>query len=99
MKRYYPIVRGALMKLPHAWVRWAAKLAVYCAACVSCYFLLINLFGMKQLLEDIGEFGKYGAFVLLGLGAVAFVLYDIFLGLFFPFYEQYLKPQIHKRMK
>lgn len=96
---YYPIARGLFMKLPHVWSQWAAKLALYCAACTACYFLLINLFGMKQLLEDIGEFGKYGALVLLGLGALAFVLYDIFLGIYFPFYEKYLKPKIHKRMK
>ena len=37
--------------------------------------------------------------VLLGLGAVAFVLYDLFLGLFFPFYEKVLKPKISRRMK
>lgn len=37
--------------------------------------------------------------MLLGLGAVAFVLYDIFLGLYYPFYEKVLKPKISKRMK
>ncbi len=96
---YYPIVRQYIMKLKPAALRWAAKIALYAAAAVSCYFVLINLFGMGQLLEDIGEFGQYGQWVLLGLGAVAFVLYDLFLGLFFPFYEKVLKPKISKRMK
>lgn len=96
---YYPIVRQYIMKLKPAALRWAAKVALYAAAAVSCYFVLINLFGMGQLLEDMGEFGQYGQWVLLGLGAVAFVLYDLFLGLFFPFYEKVLKPKISKRMK
>lgn len=96
---YYPIVRQYIMKLKPAALRWAAKIALYAAAAVSCYFVLINLFGMGQLLEDMGEFGQYGQWVLLGLGAVAFVLYDLFLGLFFPFYEKVLKPKISKRMK
>lgn len=96
---YYPIVRQYIMKLKAAVLRWLAKLALYAAAAVSCYLVLINLFGMSQLLEDMGEFGQYGQWVLLGLGAVAFVVYDLFLGLFFPFYEKMLKPKIAKRMK
>lgn len=96
---YYPIVRQYIMKIKTAVFRWVAKVALYAAAAVSCYFVLINLFGMSQLLEDMGEFGQYGQWVLLGLGAVAFVLYDLFLGLFFPFYEKVLKPKISRRMK
>lgn len=96
---YYPIIRQYIMKLKAAVLRWLAKLALYAVAAVSCYLVLINLFGMSQLLEDMGEFGQYGQWVLLGLGAVAFVVYDLFLGLFFPFYEKMLKPKIVKRMK
>lgn len=96
---YYPIVRQYIMKIKAAVLRWVAKVALYAAAAVFCYFVLINLFGMSQLLEDMGEFGQYGQWVLLGLGAVAFVLYDLFLGLFFPFYEKVLKPKISRRMK
>ncbi len=96
---YYPIVRQYIMKIKTAVLRWVAKVALYAAAAVSCYFVLINLFGMSQLLEDMGEFGQYGQWVMLGLGAVAFVLYDLFLGLFFPFYEKVLKPKISRRMK
>lgn len=96
---YYPIVRQYIMKLNAAVLRWVVKLALYAVAAVSCYFVLINLFGMDQLLEDMGEFGQYGQWVLLGLGAAAFVMYDLFLGLFFPFYEKVLKPKISKRMK
>lgn len=96
---YYPIVRQYIMRLKAAVLRWAAKLVLYAAAAISCYFVLINLFGMSQLLKDMGEFGEYGQWVLLGMGAVAFVLYDLFLGVFFPFYEKVLKPKISKRMK
>lgn len=96
---YYPVVRQYIMKIKTAVLRWVAKVALYAAAAVSCYFVLINLFGMSQLLEDMGEFGQYGQWVMLGLGAVAFVLYDLFLGLFFPFYEKVLKPKISRRMK
>ncbi|MBP0982322.1 MAG: hypothetical protein J6A19_01215 [Oscillospiraceae bacterium] len=96
---YYPIVRQYLMKIKPAALCILAKLGLYAAAAISCYFVLIYLFGMSQLLEDMGEFGQYGQWILLALGAVAFLLYDVFLGLFYPFYEKVLKPKISKRMK
>lgn len=96
---YYPTIRKYFDKLPHFLLRLPAKLALFAVAAISCYWLLINLFNMQQLLEDIGELGEYGAWILLGMGAVAFVLYDIFLGVFKPFYDQMLKPKISKMMK
>ncbi len=96
---YYPIVRQYFMKLPNFLLRWLVKLAVYAAAAISCYWLLINMFGLQYLLESMGEFGEYGAWILLGLGAVAFILYDIFLGIWEPFYDKILKPKISRMMK
>ena len=96
---YYPIARQYFMKLPHAVLRWLVKLAVYAASAVACYWVLINLLGMKRLLEDMGELGEYGPWILLALGAAAFVMYDIFLGLFKPFYDLAIKPKISKLMK
>ena len=96
---YYPILRQFLMRIKLALVRWTAKLAVYAASSIACYTLLIYALNQKELLEDMGEFGVYGPWVLLAMGAAAFVCYDIFLGLFFPFYEKLIKPKIQKRMK
>lgn len=96
---WYPIARQYFMKLPHALLRWSVKLCVYAAAAISCYWVLINLMGMKQLMEDMGELGEYGPWILLGMGAVAFVMYDIFLGLFKPFYDGIIKPKLIKLMK
>ncbi|MBP1542708.1 MAG: hypothetical protein J6A16_01315 [Oscillospiraceae bacterium] len=96
---YYPIIRQYIMKLPHFLLKWLVKLVLYAAAAIACYWLLINLFNMTHLLEDMGEMGEYGAWILLAMGAVAFILYDIFLGLFAPFYDKMLKPKIARMMK
>lgn len=96
---WYPLARQYLMKLPKALLRWLVKLIIYAAAAIACYWVLINLFGMKRLLEDMGELGEHGPWILLGLGAVAFVMYDIFLGLFKPFYDGMIKPKLAKLMK
>ncbi len=96
---HYPITREYLMKLKFALLRWIVKLAVYAVCSIACYWILINLLGMKQLLEDMGEFGQYGPWVLLALGAVAFIMYDIFLGVFKPFYDKAVKPKLSALMK
>ena len=96
---YYPIIREYLQKIKIALFQWIAKLAVFAIPSVGAYMVLIHLFGMEYLLDDAAEFGKYGSLVLLGLGAFAFVLYDIFLGLLIPFYDKIIKPKIQKRMK
>lgn len=96
---YYPIVREYLQKIKFAVLRWIAKLAVFAIPSVGAYMVLIHLLGLTYLLEDANDFGKYGTLVLLGLGAFAFVLYDVFLGIFNPFYDKIIKPKIQSRMK
>lgn len=96
---YYPILREYFQKVPFFILRLIAKLCLYCAGAVTVYFILINLFGITQLLEDIGEFGEYGALILLAMGAFAFLLYDVFLALLKPYYEKLLRPKIQKRMR
>lgn len=96
---YYPIVRQYFMKIKNPFLRVTAKLSLYAVSSVCCYLLLIYVMGMRQLLEDMGEFGQYGALILLALGSVAFFAYDVFLGFFFPVYEKLIKPKIQKRMK
>lgn len=96
---YYPIIREYLEKIPPKPIRFITKLAVFAVTSVGAYTLLIYLFGMKELLEEADDFGKYGSLVLLGMGAVAFILYDVFLGLYAPFYQKLIKPKIQKRMR
>lgn len=96
---YYPIIREYLQKIRLKILRMAVKIMVYAAGAIAAYMILIFAFGMAELLDEMGDFGKYGSLVLLGLGAVAFVLYDTFLGLFDPYYQKLLKPKIQKRMK
>ena len=80
-------------------LQWLVKLIVFAVPSVGAYMVLINLLGLSYLAEDAEDFGKYGALVLLGMGAFAFVLYDICLGFLHPFYDKVIKPKIKKRMK
>lgn len=96
---YYPIIREYLQKIRLKILRMAAKLMVYAAGAVAAYMILIFVFGLSDLFDGMDNFGKYSSLVLLGFGAFAFVMYDIFLELFDPYYQKLLKPKIQKRMK
>lgn len=96
---YYPIIREYLQKIKLKLIRGIVKLAVFAIPSVGAYMILIYLFGMEYLLEDASDLGKYGTLIFLGLGALAFILYDIFLGIFTPLYDKIIKPKIQKRLR
>ncbi len=54
----------------------------------------VYLLGADELLESLGDYGKYGGWVLLGIANVMFLSYDYIMGLFPTLYRQYLKPRI-----
>ncbi len=93
---YYPIVREYLQKIRLKLLRWIAKLALFSVMGVGAYMILIYLFGMTYLMDETNEFGSL---IIYGMGAFAFIMYDIFLGMYVPFYEKILKPKIMRRMK
>lgn len=96
---YYPIIREYLQKIKLKALQWLVKLIVFAVPSVGAYMVLIYLLGLSYLAEDAEDFGKYGALVLLGMGAFAFILYDICLGYLHPFYDKVIKPKIKRRMK
>lgn len=96
---YYPILREYLHKIKLKILQWVVKLAVFALPSVGAYMVLVHLFGLSYLLDDANDFGRYGSLVLLGMGTVAFIMYDIFLGLYYPFYDNVIKPKIQRRMK
>lgn len=96
---YYPIVREYIQKIRLKLLRLIVKLVLFSVTGVSAYMILIYLFGMTYLMDETNEFGKYGSLIIYGMGAFAFFMYDMFLGMYKPFYEKILKPKIMRRMK
>ena len=94
---YYPILKGILEKLKQRQVEWLLKLSVFNAAVAISYFVIIRLFGITEVPEDFGAFGKWGtaAFWLAGNGV--FILYDIVLTRFIGIYYSYFKPRFFKK--
>ncbi len=72
---YYPIVKAVLESRLTRWQGWLCKLLLFFGSVSLSYFVLIRFLGVK--LDDMEQFGRWSALVLLGLGSIAFVAYDI----------------------
>lgn len=72
---YYPIIKAVLeSKLPRV-LEWIVKFLIFNVTMVAAYFVLIRVFGISM--EDMNELGKYGPLILLGMGNVVFLVFDI----------------------
>lgn len=89
---FYPVIKALTEKMGKPILEWIIKFIVFNASVITVYLLLSGVFGMS--LEDFGELGKYGAYILLGMGNIVFVLYDIAVSRMAMFYFGVVKPKI-----
>lgn len=73
---YYPIARAYIMMLKRSVIRFIVKLALFNAAIICSYLLLIKFIGLEELgFEDV----KWMWALLLIVGNFAFLMFDILL--------------------
>lgn len=94
---FYPIVKALIEHLNKRALEWILKFAVFNAAVLSVYLIFAKFFGFS--LEEFDEFGKYGAYILLLLGNIVFVIYDIAVSRVAVFYIRVLHPKIKKFLR
>ena len=92
---HYPLLRPYLSRIRPGILRILIKLLIF-NLCIGCYFgLVIFLFGMAEFLDNLGEFGKYGAYILAGCLNVMFLSYDFSLVTGMEFYRVKVLPKLH----
>lgn len=91
---YYPIVKSLLEQIKSRIAEWFFKLVLFNATMILSYVVMIQLFNMQVFSEQLGEAYKYGILILLLLGNVAFVLYDIALTGVISMYINKIKPRL-----
>ena len=74
---YYPVVKPRLDRCRFHWL-WKGLL--FNSSILILYWLLLNLFGLDQLVQDFAGMGIAMTAALLVMGNVVFVLVDIILG-------------------
>ena len=95
---YYPMVKALVEKIGKSFIEWIIKFAVFNASVLSVYLIFSKVFDSLAL-EDFGELGKYGAYILLVLGNVVFVLYDITISRAAMVYMKILHPKIKRLLR
>ena len=91
---YYPILKSNLEQIKSRVLEWVLKMLVFNAACISAYFVIINLFGMTELITEMSMGLEYGIYLFLALANAVFVLYDIALSQVITFYFNVIRPKL-----
>ena len=93
---YYPILKSVLERIRLRVVEYLLKFIIFNVAIVASYLIIINVLGISEILEEFGELGKYGVWIMLGMGNVVFLLYDITITRLISIYTRWLKPKLLK---
>ncbi len=95
---YYPIIKSFLEKIKFRFLEYLSKIAIFNVSIIVSYQIIIRLFGMKELLSEFKEFGKYSIPVFIIAANIAFILYDIALTGVISTYINTFRPKIMKRL-
>lgn len=74
---YYPLLKMFIEKIGNSLCKWLLKLIIYNVMIVVYYQIIIRVVVNIDLVQEMDKFGKYGAFIFLGMTNVVFVVYDI----------------------
>lgn len=91
---YYPIIKGAIERIPFFLFRYIIKFLTFNTAIISLYLFLMNVLGINEVLNSMGEFGKYTPLILLVMGNVIFIIYDFALTNIVYVYLNVIRPKI-----
>ena len=93
---YYPILKLALDPMPPI-VSWVIKFALFNAAVVAAYWVMLRLFGLEK--NSFELFGVNLPLVLLGIANLAFLLYDLCLSRLWEWYMIVMHPRLARSFR
>jgi len=91
---YYPILKSFFEQFKSRFVEYLLKFLLFNIMIFASYFVIINLFGMTEILDEMSSFSQYGIYGLVGLGNIAFLIYDFALTRLILTYIQKIKPKL-----
>lgn len=74
---HYPILRLYTEKLPLKWLRRLVRLLIFNACVIAYFYVTVYIFGLDEMLDEFDDYGRYGAYIMLGMANIIFVLYDL----------------------
>jgi hypothetical protein len=101
---YYPLLKELLHRKSGSGIftkilRFFIKMAVFNATAVISYLIVVNVFGIGDVLDGLESFGEYAVYVFWGMGNIAFILYDFTLNYVFYAFLHWVKPVLNKHIR
>lgn len=94
---YYPILKAIIEKIKKPVIEWILKVLSFNLAVLVVYMIFAKPMGID--FSDFDTFGKYGALIVLSLGNLAFVLYDIAVSRMATVYMWVVRPKFKNILK
>ena len=89
---YYPVMRRGIQKGKLAFaVKWLIKFAVFNAAIIASYWMITNVLGIYDLIDEFGFLGEHLKLKLMIFANVTFVLYDQTIGILEEAYKKWFR--------
>lgn len=92
---YYPLLKTSLEHIRRRALQWAVKFAVFNASVCALYSLLLFVFPLDAVVEEMGGGGFYIA-LLWAMGNLTFFVYDIAVTRIVAVYCVRLRPRLMK---
>lgn len=96
---YYPVLRFFLEKIKSKVIKWLVKFSVFNVAIIISYYLMINITGTVDLVEEFGFLNEYIVPVLLIFGNLVFILYDYTVNVMVLSYLKWFRPTFLNKKK
>ena len=94
---HYPILRFYIQKIPLGLIRLIVKLLVFNICIIAYFYVTVYIFGLQDILEEFDEIGKYGAYIMLGVSNIVFLIYDFDLEFLYKVYLKRILPKFRKK--
>ena len=94
---WYPVARPKLQHIRQKPVRLVVKLALFNAALLAIYALLLFVFVMPDLQQEAQSWTALLLVAFFVLGNISFLLYDVVLGRIADLYVRRLRPKLFRR--
>lgn len=91
---YYPIIKAFLERIRPKLLEYIAKFSIFNIAILLAYSLIVYIFNVPDILEELGSLGKYSAYILLFMGNIVFIIYDFALTNIIAIYIRWFRRKI-----
>ena len=96
---YYPILKSFVEKIKSIVLEWIVKIVIFNIAIISAYYIIINVVGITDLIDEFTALGEFAVPIMLAGVTVVFVIYDIALTSVISSYINWFRPKFLRRFK